>query len=411
MTKSFWLVFYSMLILMMSTNIPSPLYQLYQMRYGFSPLVLTLIFATYAVVLIPSLALFGKASDRYGRKKLIAAGSVTSIMASVLFACSSGIWMLFVARALQGIAVGMLSGAGSAALMELNPYPNKQSAALAASIATAGGTAIGPLIGGAAAQYASYADVSPYVVHWLLVLPCLLGIIGLRETVQVQTQNHSQQSQVSRESQRLTGEVRRSFTSAALTAMTAWAVTALFMSVIPSYIASLLGIRNLAFAGGVVFLMLGASVLTQLLSRNVGTSTSMLAGLLTLCLGLTLIVVAVPLSSAMSLLIGTATAGIGQGLSFKGSMQLVNAIAPPEHKAKIISSLYICVYIGVGIPIIGVGLLSAHYGLFRAIVGFTLAVGMISLILAGRLAMNRREENAYGVQCKCGRDRRHSRRA
>jgi MFS family permease len=101
--------------------------------------------------------------------------------------------------------------------------------------------------------------------------------------------------------------------------------------------------------------------------------------------GLTIIVLAVPISSIALLLIGSLTVGVGQGLSFKGSMQLVNTIAPADQKGKMVSLLYIFVYLGVGLPILGVGMLSSLYGLYHAICYFACFIGLASLVVIYRL--------------------------
>ena len=56
------------LVLMAGANLATPLYAVYAQTFGFSSLVLTTIFATYAVVLVPALILFGRLSDRFGRR-------------------------------------------------------------------------------------------------------------------------------------------------------------------------------------------------------------------------------------------------------------------------------------------------------------------------------------------------------
>src|SRR3954464_1003524 len=62
----FWLIAYSLMLLNTGSNLSTPLYRYYQARFGFSPLMVTLIFAAYVAVLIPSLLVLGPLSDAIG---------------------------------------------------------------------------------------------------------------------------------------------------------------------------------------------------------------------------------------------------------------------------------------------------------------------------------------------------------
>src|ERR1700759_1364994 len=119
--------------MMAGSNLATPLYAGYERRFGFSSAALTLVFATYALVLAPALLVFGQLSDRLGRRRVMAAGLVTATAGVALFALADGIAWLFAARAVQGLAVGMLGGAASAALVELDPRPDENAAALVAA--------------------------------------------------------------------------------------------------------------------------------------------------------------------------------------------------------------------------------------------------------------------------------------
>ncbi len=77
-------------------------------------------------------------------------------------------------------------------------------------------------------------------------------------------------------------------------AFVAWAVAALFLAVVPSYMSTLLHLRNLALTGGVAGLMLAASAVAQLLLRRVRPSRAMGAGSVLLVVGLGGTVLAVP---------------------------------------------------------------------------------------------------------------------
>src|SRR4051812_6477629 len=163
-TGAFGIVAASWFALMAGSNVATPLYAIYEREFGFSSAVLTLVFATYALVLAPSLLVFGQLSDRLGRRRVMAAGFVTATLGLVLFAVAAGLGWLFAARAVQGLAVGMISGAAAAALVELDPAPEEDRAALFAALAQGGGSAFGPLVAGALAEWAPARLVLPFAL-------------------------------------------------------------------------------------------------------------------------------------------------------------------------------------------------------------------------------------------------------
>ncbi len=164
-------------VLLTGTNIPTPLYPAYERLFGFPPLVVTLVFAVYAIVLIPSLLVFGPLSDAIGRRRVLIPAVVAAAFGSVLFAAASATGWLFAARAVQGLALGAVQGTASAALTEVDPTGNKRRAALVASLVTVGGSAAGPLLGGVLAQYAPAPRVLPYLVEIVLLGLALLGLL------------------------------------------------------------------------------------------------------------------------------------------------------------------------------------------------------------------------------------------
>src|ERR1043166_8713373 len=85
---------------------PSPLYRTYSVLWDFSPLTLTLIYATYAFGVLATLLLAGRVSDDVGRRPALLA-SLGALMAStVLFMLAGSAVWLFVARGQQGLATG-----------------------------------------------------------------------------------------------------------------------------------------------------------------------------------------------------------------------------------------------------------------------------------------------------------------
>src|SRR4051795_7439149 len=105
-SAAFVIVAAALFVLLLDGNLPTPLYAVYRDEFGFSGTTLTLIFAVYAIALIPSLLVFGQLSDRVGRRPVIAGGLAVGAVGLLLLALAQSTAMLLVARAVQGIALG-----------------------------------------------------------------------------------------------------------------------------------------------------------------------------------------------------------------------------------------------------------------------------------------------------------------
>src|SRR4029077_1963364 len=100
-----------------ASGTPSPLYGTYRELWGFSPLVLTLVYGTYAFGVLASLILAGRLSDEVGRRPVLLVALGGLMVTSVVFMLADSVVWLFVARGLQGLATGPALGAASAAVL------------------------------------------------------------------------------------------------------------------------------------------------------------------------------------------------------------------------------------------------------------------------------------------------------
>jgi MFS family permease len=99
-----------------ASGTPSPLYATYREMWGFSPLVLTLVYGTYAFGVLAALLLAGRVSDQVGRRPTLLVALSALMLATVGFTLASSVVWLFVARGVQGLATGVALSAASAAL-------------------------------------------------------------------------------------------------------------------------------------------------------------------------------------------------------------------------------------------------------------------------------------------------------
>lgn len=248
----------ALFVLLTDGNLATPLYAVYRQHFGFSATELTLIFATYTIVLIPSLLLFGQLSDRVGRQPVLVGGLLAGAVGLALLATAKDTAWLFVARAVQGASLGAVVGTAAAALVELHPDGDHERAALATVLAQSGGSAAGPLLAGALAQWAPAPLHLPYIVGIAATLLTALLVAAIREPREPSGEWRLQRPSVPRAE-------RRRFARASLTGASVWAVGSLYLSVIPSYAAKLLDTSDLALLGAISALMLAAACPVQVL--------------------------------------------------------------------------------------------------------------------------------------------------
>jgi MFS family permease len=386
--------------LLCGANLAATLYAVYSERFGFSKATLAVIFATYTLILVPSLLACGQLSDRFGRRPVIFAGLATGIAGLVLFAFAASVIWLFAARAVQGLSVAMISGAAVAALAELEPNGDALRSALVATVALTGGTATGPLLGGALAQWAPDRLVTPYLAGIVLIAAFAVAALAVPETVADRAERgwRIQRPGVPR-------EIRGPFTRVAVTGAAVWSVAALFVSVLPSYTTQITGSTNLALLGVVASLMLFTSCASQVVVRRAAARTgAQVAGLGLLALGLVGLVLAAPLGAIGALVAGALLAGAGHGVGFLAAQHGLNQVAPEGRRGELNAAFYTSIYLGVSVSVIGVGVLADAASLYTGLVVFAAVTGTASLLVAGwQLAASRpRPGREPGVRASAG---------
>lgn len=383
--RPFLLVAAALFVMLMASNLVTPLYAVYRRQFGFSAVELTLIFATYAVFLVPSLLVFGQLSDRLGRRRVIAAGLAGGAVSLALFVAADGTPWLFAARAVQGLATGLMTAAAAAALVELEPRGRRGRAAVATILGNNGGSAAGPLVAGMLAQWAADRLVLPYLVGIACIAIAVMGVLSIRDPVQPSGSWRVQRPSVP-------ASVRGRFARAGLSGATGWAVGALFLSVVPSYAAQLLHTDNLALLGAITALMLGASCGAQIVLLRVDAQppNAQVLGLVTMVAGMVLLVVAFPLHSLEAVLASALLTGVGLGVALFGAQKDINYLAPGDRRGEVTAAFIACLYGGVAVTTVATGLLADAYGLSTAVAIVGGTVGVVALgtsawhVLAGR---------------------------
>ena len=163
----------------------------------------------------------------------------------------------------------------------------------------------------------------------------------------------------------------------------------LFLTLIPTYVATLSGSGNLLLGGAAVALMLACSATAQVLGYGRSARGLEIAGLPLLATGLVSLAIAGSVSSLALLLAATAVAGIGQGLTFLGGLTAITSAAPADRRADVLSSFFVILYLGVGAPVVGVGFVATRVGLLTAVQHFAWGAAVLCVVVLavpGRMA-------------------------
>ncbi|MFE4214519.1 MFS transporter [Streptomyces sp. NPDC056844] len=371
-------------VCMAGTTLPTPLYSLYQDELGFSELMVTVVYAVYAFGVIGVLLLAGNASDAIGRRPVLLVGLGCAAASAVCFLCATALGWLFAGRLLSGFSAGLFTGAATAYVMELAPRQGSSRASFVATAANMGGLGCGPLLAGILAQYAPWPLHLPFIVHLALVAVSVLILLGLKETVAERRPLRTVRPQ----RPGLPPEVRAVFRPAALASFVGFALFGVFTSVSPAFLSEFLDVDNHAVSGLIVALAFFASVAGQSAVGRIGEQRSLSLGCAGLLGGLALLAAAIWWQLLPLIVLSALLGGAGQGLAFRAALSQVASASPADRRAAVISTLFVVAYVGISLPVIGVGVLSDHIGLQDA--GLVFIASMAVLVAWAGLHLLRR---------------------
>lgn len=366
---------FAFFVIILGGGLPTPLYVIYQKAWGFSPGILTVVFAAYAVGLLLVLLVFGQLSDRYGRRPILLLSIAVAIVSTIVFLLASNVGWLIAARVLSGVSVGLCANTASAALTEFEPRGNRDRAALTIAVITAVGVGVGPLYAGVLAQYAP----DPLTLSFWV----LLGLLGASAAAVLAIREVRQRPSVPTGSGhrliRVPREIRPTFFQAGLAAFIGFALAGIFSGLAPSFLASDLKITNHALSGATVLLMFGTAAIVPILLRGRVHHQMMRIGAACVPLGLVAITFAVWTGIALPFVLGTVICGAGFGLSLRGGIGLLNRAAPPDQRAEVLSAFYVASYLGLSVPVVGIGLLANVIGLPTAAIVLAALISLLAM--------------------------------
>ncbi|HDZ56224.1 MAG TPA: MFS transporter [Pseudomonas xinjiangensis] len=365
-----------------ASNLPTPLYSVWQARWGFSSAALTGVFSIYVLGVVSTLLTLGSLSDKLGRRQMLVPGMLFILTGGVVFLFAEGIYWLGIARILTGIGTGIVTGAASAALVELEPNENWTRAATLSALFFTLGAFAGPTVSSLALRWETGADTWPFLV----VIGLSLAAIVLLLTAPWPAHIGQRQKSFSLRAWRPTTikvprELLGAFIFAAAAICLAWSTGSLYASLGPSLATSLVGIDDRAKAGlfaAAWQLMAGFS---QFACQKQPMNRLLIVGPSTLISGLLVMAAAVILSSPWLFTFATLATAAGAGATGVVAIASISQVAPPAERGGIISAFYLMAYLTMATVVLGVGFVSDVIGFGPTVLGFTTIISLAALSL------------------------------
>jgi MFS family permease len=369
---------YLFTVVLLGGTVPSPLYPFYVESLGLTPFLVTVVFAAYAVGTLAALLLFGGLSDRVGRRPVLALAVAVAVASTLAFLLWQTLPGLLLGRVLSGFSVGLTTGTATAALAEL--HPNRRTATTVATVANMGGLGLGPVLAGVLAAHVPGPTTTPYLVFLVLLVPAL-ALVAVPESGPGRAAGVTEALRAVRP-QRIAVPERAGarFAAAALAGFTAFALLGLFPSLTSSFLRSVLGDPSPQTVGLAVSVVFAAAVAAQLTAQRMDPDRAALLGVGLLPVGAVLLVLALAAGSLALFLAAAVVGGTGIGFAFQSAVARVAALATPAERGAVTSAFFVVTYLGITVPVVGVGELATVTTLTAAASALAVLVAALAAV-------------------------------
>jgi len=371
----FTLAIVAQILMMVGASAPSPFYPVLAQDIGFDAIVISAVFAVYAVALLLTLLTAGSLSDHVGRRPVVIAGLLLLAGSMFLFWHADAVAMLFLARILQGIASGLLISALSATVLDFAPGGRAGVAALWNALSPGIGLALGALVSGVMLDVSGEAllDVFAPLSSAYIVLAALFFLVP--ETAPRKPGVWASLSfRLS-----IPSAIRADFWRGAPAVIAGWATGGLFLSLGANIVRGELGGEAHVRQGLGVVLLAGVGAVTAFLLRKIAARSMVLFGTSALAVGTLLSLIALGLGSLPFYLVAAAVTGMGFGTAFSGVVASLAPRIPATQRADTFAVIYLLAYLAFGVPAVIAGALVGVVGLEAVCVGY----GIVVIALAG----------------------------
>lgn len=364
------LLAFALCLITLAVNLQAPLYITYADLSGQGAAATAVAFSGYVLGVLPVLLALGGLADRVGRRPLILAALLLSMLATLLMLLAPSLQTLGLARLCLGLGTGLASATATAYMGELM---GADSSARAANWVTAS-TSLGFGLG--AALTSLFLLRGPSLTPGSFHLQLALAAVGLALVWRLPDPRPTQRSAMLRLPVYPTGSLVYG-----LAILLAWACVGLVIALLPGILRQH-GLS--AWSGFSTFCVISCGLLFQPLARRLASARATLLGLGILPCSYALLAWGADRGQLGAVLLGAVAASSAcYGFIYLGGLAAVNQLAGSE-KTRGSAGFFLLAYLGFSLPVIFTGMLSDRLGARVALLVFggVLFLGCAAVALA-----------------------------
>ncbi len=372
-------------ITLVGTTVPTPLYPLYEMEFGFSSLTVTVVYALYALGVVVGLLVFGRLSDQIGRRPVILIALLLSVVADAVFLTAVDLAMIIVGRIIAGLSAALVIGAATAALAELIRPSAPEACRHRVDLREPGWPGHRhPAVRDRVGRGARAAPVA---------LGHRAGAGGDRDHRDERGAGDGPGAfagDLRVQRLHVPAAIRGAFVRSAITAGAGFAALGVLTSVSGLFLGMVLHETSHTLAALVVFVAFAGAAFGQLLTRVLSSRAALASACVGLVVGAGLLAFSMWMALLATLLVSAALIGVASGVAVGDGIATITMKTEPQHQAEAVSTFFAILFAMLGVPAVGVGLLIQTIGLRPAGEIFSAVVAVLALVvLLSRLAARR----------------------
>ncbi|MBJ9975667.1 MFS transporter [Pseudomonas sp. S75] len=339
---------FALCLITLAVNLQAPLYTAYAELSGDGATGTALAFSGYVLGVLPVLLLCGGLSERVGRRPLIIAALMLSMLATSLLLLAPGLKILALARLLMGAGTALATACATGYMYDLQGGGDDARAANWVTASTSLGFGLGAALTSLCLLFG--ASLSPASFH----LQLLLAGLAILLVWHLPDPRVAQRVSMLRLPCYPAGSLPYG-----LAILLAWACTGLVIALVPGVLRQQ-GLSH--WSGFSTFCVISCGLLFQPLARRLSSARATLLGLAILPPSYLLLAWGAHNGVLAAVLAGAVAASSAcYGFIYLGGLAAVNALAGTQ-KTRASAGFLLLAYLGFSLPVIITGLLTDKLG-------------------------------------------------